>query len=76
MRREKNTSLISCRFMILFCFVLVFKPTLTNIRKYLRTFELKTCLPFCGTVQGGPSSSGNIYVDIKLKVPSLAWVTG
>ena len=27
-------------------------------------------------LQGGPSASGKIYVDIKFKVPSLAWVTG
>ena len=25
-------------------------------------------------VQGGPSASGKIYVDIKFKVPSLAWL--
>ena len=25
-----------------------------------------------GTLQGGPSASGKIYVDIKFKVPSLA----
>ena len=28
------------------------------------------------SVQGGPSASGKKYVDIKLKVPSLAWFTG
>ena len=27
-------------------------------------------------VQGGPSASGKIYVDIKFKVPLLAYITG
>ena len=27
-------------------------------------------------IQGGPSASGKKYVDIKFKVPSLAWVIG
>ena len=27
-------------------------------------------------LQGGPSASGKIYVDIKFKVPSVAWVSG
>ena len=36
---------------------------------YLGTFSLTSS---SGVVQGGPSASGKIYVDIKFKVPSLA----
>ena len=28
------------------------------------------------TLQGGPSASGKKYVDIKFKVPLMAWVRG
>ena len=35
-----------------------------------------SCINQLVIVQGGPSASGKIYVDIKFKVPSLAWVTG
>ena len=32
--------------------------------------------PLNNKLQGGPSASGKKYVDIKFRVPLLAWVTG